>query len=109
MQGLLTRAKWYRADPEDPGYGLTPLHVAPIPDSTWRGLFDDTLIDRHLDRLASDQQADGGWSITWEPPGAASMLWNGAESRLSAPCASCAPTAGCEDTLTLTATPHLPS
>lgn len=77
----LTQAKWYRADPEDPGYGLTPLHVAPSPDSTWRGLFDDTLIDRHLDRLASDQQTDGGWPITWEPPGAASMLeWRGIET-----------------------------
>lgn len=77
----LTQAEWYRADPADPGYGLTPLHVAPSPDSTWRRLFDDTVIDRHLDRLASDQQADGGWSITWEPPGAASMLeWRGIET-----------------------------
>lgn len=77
----MSRASWYRADPADPGYGLTPLHVAPSPDSTWRRLFDDAMIDGHLDRLVSDQQADGGWSITWEPPGAAAMLeWRGIET-----------------------------
>lgn len=77
----LADAAWYRADPDDPGYGITPLHLAPSPDSPWRALFDESAIDGHLDRLIRDQQQDGGWSITWEPPGAASALeWRGIET-----------------------------
>jgi hypothetical protein len=77
----LANAQWYRADPADPGYGVTPLHLAPTPDSPWRRLFDDTDIEGHLDRLARDQQPDGGWAITWEPPGVASILeWRGIET-----------------------------
>ncbi len=79
--GWLAKASWYRADPEDPSYGLTPLHLAPSADSPWRRLFDDTAIEGHLDRLARDQQSDGGWAITWEPPGMASTLeWRGIET-----------------------------
>ena len=77
----LTKSAWYRADPADPGYGLTPLHLAPAPDSPWRRLFDDATIEGHLARLVRDQQPDGGWPITWEPPGAASALeWRGIET-----------------------------
>ena len=77
----LARASWFRADPADPSYGVTPLHLAPSPDSPWRRLFDDATIDGHLDRLARDQQDDGGWPITWEPPGLASTLeWRGIET-----------------------------
>jgi hypothetical protein len=70
----LPRLKWYRSDPADPEYGVTPLHLAPRPDSRWRRLFADDVIEGHLARLAADQQPDGGWAITWEPPGAASAL-----------------------------------
>jgi hypothetical protein len=74
----LAKAAWYRADPADPSYGVTPLHLAPAPDSPWRHLFETALIEGHLDRLARDQQADGGWAITWEPPGVAATLeWRG--------------------------------
>jgi len=77
----LAEAAWFRADPADPGYGMTPLHLAPSPDSPWRHLFDDTNIEGHLDRLIRDQQPDGGWAITWEPPAAASTLeWRGIET-----------------------------
>ena len=77
----LSKAAWYRADPADPGYGLTPLHLAPSPDSSWRRLFGDATIQGHLDRLVRDQQPDGGWPITWEPPGSASALeWRGIET-----------------------------
>lgn len=73
--------KWFRADPDDPGYGLTPLHFAPSPRSPWRSLFDDAAIEGHLDRMQRDQQPDGGWPITWEPPSAASALeWRGIET-----------------------------
>lgn len=79
--GWLANAQWYRADPADPGYGVTPLHLASTPDSPWRRLFDDTAIESHLDRLARDQQPDGGWAITWDPPGVASTLeWRGIET-----------------------------
>ncbi len=71
----------YRADAADPGYGLTPLNFAPTPDSLWRRLFTDDQIERHLDRLRRDQQPDGGWSITWQPPSAAATLaYRGAET-----------------------------
>ncbi len=77
----LAKARWYRADPTDPSYGLTPLRLAPSPDSRWRRLFDDASIEGHLDRLVRDQQPDGGWPITWEPPGVASALeWRGIET-----------------------------
>ena len=65
-------------DPNAEGYVKTPLDFAPRPDSPARGLFDDTTIDTHLDALATKQQDDGGWPITWEPPGAAAVSeWRG--------------------------------
>ena len=76
--GWLAKAQWYRADPDDPSYGVTPLDLAPEPDGPWSHLFDQATIDGHLDRLQRDQQPDGGWAITWEPPGTASTLeWRG--------------------------------
>jgi len=70
----LARAAHYRGDPHDPAYGVTPLHIVPTPSSRWRSLFPPDLIEGHLDRLRRDQQDDGGWAITWEPPSAASTL-----------------------------------
>ena len=77
----LATANWWRADPADPAYGLTPLHLARSPDSPWTRLFDSASIDGHLDRMVRDQEPDGGWGITWEPPGIAStMEWRGIET-----------------------------
>ncbi|NEA36053.1 hypothetical protein [Streptomyces sp. SID13031] len=70
----LPKLAHYRADAADPSYGVTPLHFAPTPDSFWRQLFDDSQLEAHLDRLVADQQPDGGWAITWEPPGTAATL-----------------------------------
>lgn len=68
----------FHLDPDTPGYGLTPLHLAPEADSRWRNLFTEAQINAHLDRLAERQQPDGGWTITWEPPSEASTLeWRG--------------------------------
>ncbi len=74
VSAWLADVRWYRADPTDPEYGVTPLHLASSPDSPWRRLFETTNIEGHLDRLARDQQPDGGWAITWEPPGQASTV-----------------------------------
>ncbi|HTX01325.1 MAG TPA: hypothetical protein VMD59_21250 [Acidimicrobiales bacterium] len=65
-------------DPAAPGYGLTPLQLAPQATSHWRKLFPADLIEAHLDALAGRQCGDGGWPITWEPPeGAAALEWRG--------------------------------
>ncbi len=71
----------FRADASDPAYGVTPLHFAPEPASRWRALFDAAAIEAHLDRLERDQQPDGGWAITWEPPSrAATLAYRGIET-----------------------------
>ncbi|ADB35780.1 hypothetical protein Kfla_6789 [Kribbella flavida DSM 17836] len=74
IRDWLPKVSFYRADAADPSYGVTPLHFAPAPDSVWRQLFSDAQIEAHLDRLVADQQSDGGWAITWEPPSAAATL-----------------------------------
>jgi hypothetical protein len=71
-------ASMFHLDPATPGYGLSPLQVAPAPDARWRTLFTDAQIAAHLEHLAAAQEPDGGWQITWEPPSAASRLeWRG--------------------------------
>jgi hypothetical protein len=68
----------FHLDPDTPGYGLSPLDVAPLATSRWRALFTDAQIEAHLDRLQKDQQADGGWPLTWEPPSQAAVAeWRG--------------------------------
>jgi hypothetical protein len=68
----------FHLDPDAEGYGLTPLHLAPEADSRWRSLFTDAQIQGHLDRLLKNQQDDGGWPISWEPPSEAAVLeWRG--------------------------------
>jgi hypothetical protein len=81
VPGWLAKAAYYRADPADPEYGQTPLHFAPAPNGPWSHLFDTATIEGHLDRLQRDQRPDGGWPITWQPPGEASTLdWRGIET-----------------------------
>ena len=68
----------FHLDPNAPGYGLTPLHIAPSPDAPWRKLFTDKQIEGHLDHLAAAQEPDGSWPVTWKPPTSASLLaWRG--------------------------------
>jgi hypothetical protein len=74
IRDWLPKLSWYRADAADPSYGVTPLDFAPTPDSFWRPLFADAQIEAHLDRLIADQQSDGGWALTWEPPSTTSTL-----------------------------------
>ncbi len=70
----LPKLSHYRADASDPSYGVTPLQFASTPDSPWRELFTEEQLQGHLDRLVADQQDDGGWAITWEPPSKAATL-----------------------------------
>lgn len=72
----LRGSEWFHDDPEAAGYGVTPLDVVDRPDHPWAPLFGD--LGGHLDRLERDQGPDGSWPITWDPPGAASLLeWRG--------------------------------
>jgi hypothetical protein len=52
-------------DPAASGYVFMPLEYAPSPQNMSRRLFDTTTIQRHLTALASRQQIDGGWPISW--------------------------------------------
>ncbi|HEY7325118.1 MAG TPA: hypothetical protein VH520_09855 [Streptosporangiaceae bacterium] len=74
----LAEAEMFHLDPAAEVYGLTPLQLAPEPGSRSRALFDDAVIEAHLDNLAGRQQPDGGWPISWEPPSEAALLeWRG--------------------------------
>jgi hypothetical protein len=78
VRDQLETAAMFRLDPDKPGYGLSPLSVAPAADSRWRALFSDDVVEAHLDRLQRDQQPDGGWPISWDPPSDAARLeWRG--------------------------------
>jgi hypothetical protein len=54
-------------DPDAPGYVHKPLGWAPSPSSMCRSLFDDLIIEKHLDALIAQQKSDGGWDINWTP------------------------------------------
>lgn len=78
VRDRLQQSSLFQVDPDAEGYGLSPLSIAGLADSPWRGLFDEDVIQAHLDRLERDQQPDGGWPVTWEPPSEASLLdWRG--------------------------------
>jgi hypothetical protein len=48
---------------------LRPLDLAPRPDHIARGLYGEAVVERELERLADEQQEDGGWTFTW-------LAWN---------------------------------
>jgi len=78
IASALPKVRFFIAEAPVQGYGLTPLHFAPRPDSNCRALFSVEQIDVHLQDLLTHQQADGGWPIRWEPPGpAAALEWRG--------------------------------
>lgn len=47
------------------GEVIRPLEVAPFPEHAARRLYDDAVIEEELDRLAAEQQEDGGWTFSW--------------------------------------------
>ncbi len=78
VASMLPKASPFKLDADAEGYGLTPLDLAPLATLRWRSLFTEAQVEAHLDRLQADQQPDGGWPITWEPPeGAAVNEWRG--------------------------------
>ncbi len=71
---LLTTAKFLRMDAYSQNYGLSPLEFAPSPSSYCNGIFSKDIITQHLNVLMSQQSDDGGWQISWEPPGETAKL-----------------------------------
>lgn len=68
-------------DPNAGGYVKKVLEWAPLPSSLARSLFDEALIDAHLDALIAAQQPDGGWPISWPPLSpAVEAEWRGWET-----------------------------
>lgn len=61
------------------GYVHKILDWAPKRNSyCTRLIHDQEAVSRHLDALIAEQQDDGGWSISWEPPSQAAKLeWRG--------------------------------
>jgi hypothetical protein len=74
----LRSTQMFHLEPGTPGYGLSPLDLAPLATSRWRGLFAADRVDAHLQHLLAQQLPDGGWPVAWEPPGPAALLeWRG--------------------------------
>lgn len=73
VKAKLGALELFNADPSGTDYGLTPLHLAPTPDSRWLGLFDEDVVEANLDALARAQRDDGGWPISWETVGPAAV------------------------------------
>lgn len=81
LAAALPSAAWFKPDPAADGYGVAPLWCAPTPDAFCRSWFSDAVIAVNLDHLAAAQQSDGGWPLSWTPPGPASELeWRGIQT-----------------------------
>ena len=57
---------------------MRPLDFAPLPDRPVRALFDADVVAAELDRLASQQESDGGWRTDFAAASpAAALEWRG--------------------------------
>jgi hypothetical protein len=60
------------------GERIRPLDIAPLPDRPVRELFGSDLITAELQRLAGEQQDDGGWTVDFQSYSpAAALEWRG--------------------------------
>lgn len=55
------------ADAQATGYVRRPLDWAPTPEHPLRAYFSQAQIQANLAAVLAEQQADGGWNITWPP------------------------------------------
>jgi hypothetical protein len=84
-RGLLDRLTgWVVTDDPTPVAGgaegevLHPLDFSPYADAPSRSVISAEALAVDRDRLAADQQADGGWPVTFRPPSpAAALEWRG--------------------------------
>lgn len=61
-----------------PGEVLHPIQLAPRPGAPSRSLYSSTTIEAELDRLADEQQPDGGWTVDFDTSSpAAALEWRG--------------------------------
>lgn len=57
---------------------LRPLDFSPLPERPLRALLDARAIEADLDRVAAEQQPDGGWRVDWvERSPAGGLEWRG--------------------------------
>jgi hypothetical protein len=78
LRAMLDGADFYVPETPIERYGVTPLQFVPTPDDPARAVFDDALLERHLDDLAASQRDDGGWPIHFQPPSeGAAIEWRG--------------------------------
>jgi hypothetical protein len=80
MGRLMSKLDLVELDPAAPGEVHGPLDYAPAPGLA-ASLFDDTVLDAHLDHLARAQRDDGGWTfnwMAWSP--AAEQEWRGSRT-----------------------------
>ena len=60
------------------GEAIRPLDLAPRPDGAARRLFPEEVIGREYERLARQQQPDGGWTVDFASASpAAALEWRG--------------------------------
>ena len=74
LRTRLPAARWLSIPVPFEGYAVTPLDLAPRPDAFARAFFGDATIEAHLDALAARQQDDGGWPLSWDPPGNVTLM-----------------------------------
>ena len=78
IRGRIIDNQLVSLDPAASGYVHPPLDWAPMPHLWTRSLFSDAVLQADLNRLIAQQQADGGWPISWQPVSTAVELeWRG--------------------------------
>lgn len=72
------------AEPEPSAERPSPLGLSPRPGLRSRRLFDEAVIERHLDALEAAQEDDGGWNVSWPQwNDAAAAEWRGIATLLA--------------------------
>ena len=78
LRRMLDRAEFYVSEVPVGHYGLTPLHFVPTPNVAARTVFDEALIQRHIDDLIACQNDNGSWPIRFQPPSEGALVeWRG--------------------------------